>query len=258
MAELLGEIELNRIYQRDCIEGMRMIPDESVDLVATDPPYVNVVGEDWDKENVFTDELVSEMRRVLKPSGSIYVWCGIGEKSRSLVDFIQILDKQLNFKDLITWKKQRGIGMRKGWLYTREECLWYVKDNKKFIWRRDNQYNKEDKRAFSLPNNKSDYKRWTNIWTDVKEVAGGMKSAQYHPTQKPVELMERIINLHTYENEVVLDCFMGSGTTAVAALRTNRNFVGFELEPEYVQIANQRLESLADTEAERKLTEEDE
>lgn len=231
-----------KLLHGDCLELIKDIPDKSIDLVLTDPPYVNVVKEEWDKQNPFTYELVNELYRVCKDTGSIYVWCGIGEKSRSLLDFIPKLDSKFHFKDLITWKKQRGIGMRKGWLYTREECLWYVKNNKQFIWNKEEQYDVTDKRLFSLPNNKSDYKRWSNVWTDIKEVAGGMKSAQYHPTQKPIEAFERIIKLHTTnENNVVLDCFMGSGTTAIACINTNRNFIGIELDDKYFEIAKRRI-----------------
>lgn len=79
-----------------------------------------------------------------------------------------------------------------------------------------------------------------------------------HPTQKPVALFEYLIKTYTNEGEIVLDNCMGSGTTAVAALRTNRHFIGFEIEPEYVRIANQRLEAIQDEMAERKLTEGDE
>ena len=70
-----------------------------------------------------------------------------------------------------------------------------------------------------------------------------MKSAQYHPTQKPIEAFERIIKLHTTnENNVVLDCFMGSGTTAIACINTNRNYIGFELDKHYCDIANERVQ----------------
>lgn len=97
----------------DCLEGIKQLEDNCIDLVITDPPYVNVVKAEWDKHNPFTIELVNELYRVCKDSASIYVWCGIGEKSRSLLDFIPKLDTKFYFKDLITWKKQRGIGMRK-------------------------------------------------------------------------------------------------------------------------------------------------
>ena len=127
----------------DCRELIRDIPDNSVDLILTDPPYVGVVKASWDSEEVLSENLIKEFYRVMKPSASLYVWCGIGEKSQSLMRWWPLIKKTFHFKDLITWKKRRGIGMRKGWLYTREEVMWWVKDNKKFIWNKEEQYSEE-------------------------------------------------------------------------------------------------------------------
>lgn len=234
---------VNKIIQGDCLEVMKNIPNNSVDLICIDPPYMTT-KENWDKKEAINEELSKELYRIAKDSCSLYCWCGIGEKSQSLIRWFPIFHKDWYFKDLITWKKSRGIGMRKGWLYTREECMWFVKDNKKFIWNKENQYDLTDKRLFSLPNNKSDYKRWTNVWTDIKELAGSMKSNPFqHFTSKPHELIERIIKVHTKQNDIVLDCFMGSGTTAVACKQLGRNFIGIELEQSYINISNERLKN---------------
>jgi DNA modification methylase len=221
-------------------EYLKQVPDNSINLIIIDPPYLTT-SEIWDKNEVVTDGLSKELFRVAKDSCSLYVWCGIGEKSQSLIRWYPIFSGNWHFKDLITWKKQRGIGMRKGWLYTREEIMWFVKDNKKFIWNKEEQYDLTDKRLFSLPNNKSDYKRWSNVWTDIKEEAGSMKSNKFHWCAKPMKAIERIIKLHTKENDLVLDCFMGSGSTALAAKNLNRNFIGMEIYQEYIDIANKRF-----------------
>lgn len=181
------------------------------------------------------------------------VGVGIGEKSRSLLNFIPILDKNFIFKDLITWKKNRGMGMRKGWLYVREEILWYVKDNKKFIWNEDEQYSNE-KRPWSITKNgkmvnRNECKRYTNVWTDINEVGFGKSPSQFkeirsklqHLTPKPIEAIERIIRLHTKENDLVYDCFAGSGTTALAALHLNRQFIVVEKDLTYIKIIKKRI-----------------
>ena len=118
----------------DCRQLIKDIDDESIDLILTDPPYVGVVKDKWDQTEIIDGAFAKELLRVLKPSGSLYIWCGVGEKSQSLFRWYPIFNEHFHFKDLITWKKRRGIGMRKGWLYTREEIMWFVKDNKKFIW----------------------------------------------------------------------------------------------------------------------------
>jgi site-specific DNA-methyltransferase (adenine-specific) len=250
--EVIGDCTL---YQGDCLDVMKIIPDKSVNMILTDPPYTKIIKEEWDKKNIFSNKVMIEWDRILKDNSNIYVWCGIGEKSRSLIDFIQTLDKYFYFKDLITWKKQRGVGMKKGWLYTREEILWYIKNKKsKYTWNKNFQYDLTDKRLFSLPNNKSDYKRWTNVWTDITEEAGGMKSAEYHPCQKPVRALERIINLCSNENEIILDCFMGSGSTGVACINTNRKFIGIEKEEKYFNIGVERIKDAVNTKKENKIS----
>ena len=236
------------LYQGDCLEVIKKIPNESVDLILTDPPYGNIIKEEWDKknDNPFNSELCKEFYRILKPTGNVYIWCGIGEKSRSLLSFIPILDEEFYFKDLITWKKKKGIGMRRGWLYTREECLWYVKDNKQFFWNKDNQYSEEKRKTSNktkcVP--KSVYKRITNVWDDISEdTCGNTKNKEkLHPCIKPIELMERIIKVSTVEGNVVLDCFMGSGSTGVACKNLNRNFIGIELDENYFKIAKERID----------------
>ena len=108
-----GKIGLQKMVHNDFL----------VDLIIIDPPYENVLKANWDKQQTFDDEFVCLLHAVLKDTGSIYVWCGIGEKSQSLIRWFPMLSKYFYFRDLITWKKQRGIGMRKGWLYTREEIM---------------------------------------------------------------------------------------------------------------------------------------
>lgn len=240
---------INNYWQNE----LPKIESNSVDLIIIDPPYLTT-GEKWDKDEVVNEELSKQLFRIAKDHCSLYVWCGIGEKSQSLIRWFPIFQNYWHFKDLITWKKQRGIGMRKGWLYTREECMWFVKDNSKFIWNKDEQYS-EEKRPFIITRkggkkvNKSDYKRFTNVWTDINELGFGSSPQKFssfrdfnHFTPKPIELMERVIKLHTKENDIVLDCFAGSGTTGIACKRLNRNFVLIEKEKEYCDIIQERLE----------------
>jgi len=212
-------------------------------------------NEKWDKKEMVNVALSKELYRIAKNHCSLYVWCGIGEKSQSLIRWFPIFNQDWHFKDLITWKKQRGIGMRKGWLYTREEILWYVKDNKDFKWNKDCQYG-EEKRTFTATyadpermakykaSVKSEYKRLSNVWDDIREtnISWNDKEIQTaHFTPKPLKTIERIIKVHTQENETVLDCFMGSGTTGVACKNLNRNFIGIELDTEYFKIAEKRI-----------------
>lgn len=226
-------------------EYLKQIPDNSIDLIIIDPPYLTT-KESWDKNEVVTEQLSKELFRVAKESCSLYVWCGIGEKSQSLIRWFPIFSNDWHFKNLITWKKDRGIGTIKGWLYTREEIMWFVKDNKQFIWNKENQYLTE-KRVFT-PSNvvcKSEFKRISNVWTDIKELtlqgSCGKRKIKGHYTPKPIKALERIINAHTKENDIVLDCFMGVGSTALACKNTKRNFIGMEIYQKYIDISYKRL-----------------
>jgi len=190
---------------------------------------------------------------VLKNSGNIYVFSGIWEKSDAAIHVKLLMDKLgFYFKDWITWKKKRGAGMRKGWVYTREEILWFVKDNKQFIWYPEHQYGNERRQLNGFYKNgkkisdrlKSPYKRLTNVWTDIPEVTI-YNSKEWergaHITPKPIRLLERIIKVHTKENDIVLDLFAGSGSTSVACKRLNRKYVAIEINKEYCDLIQKRL-----------------
>ena len=240
---------INKIICGDCLDVMRDIPNDSIDLIIIDPPYLTT-KESWDQEEVVNEKLSSELFRVAKNSCSLYVWCGIGEKSQSLIRWFPIFNDLWHFKDLITWKKSRGMGMRKGWLYTREECMWFVKNNKKFIWNKEHQYSTQRRKRdggkdkIRVSQNgyyiKSVYKRWKNVWCDISEQSHAIINSE-HGTQKPEELIKRIVLPHTKTGDIVLDCFIGSGTTAVVAKKYGRKFIGIDNSEKYCDIAKKRL-----------------
>lgn len=233
-------------------EELPKIKNESIDLIIIDPPYL-VTKEKWDKENQVTEELSNQLFRILKPTGSFYCWGGVGEKSQSIIDwFLLFKDSGWYFKDWITWKKQRGMGNRKGWLYTREELLWFVKDNEKFIWNKEHQYGNERRirdggKDIIKPSQsgkfaKSIYKRLTNVWDDISEQTFNVTDKISHFTPKPEKALKRIILAHTQENDVILDCFLGSGTTAKVAKNLNRDCIGIEKDIEYYKLSLKRTQ----------------
>jgi site-specific DNA-methyltransferase (adenine-specific) len=141
------------------------------------------------------------------------------------------------------------MGMRKGWLYTREEIMWFVKNNSKFIWNKEEQYNlleyRPNKKKFFGGEPISKYNRYTNIWTDITEESFNTKYKSFknigHFTPKPIQSIERIIKLHSKEDDIVLDCFGGSGTTAIACINLNRNYILIEKDKEIFSIAQNRI-----------------
>ena len=245
-----GATERIKIVHDDCINFLKAEKSDSYDLIIADPPYFEIVKDSWD--NAWNDKSeylawcerwMIEALRVLKPTGSFYIWGGVGEKGATIIEQKLLLDRiGFYFKDWITWKKQRGMGNRKGWLYTREELLWYVKDDSQFIWNEEEQYSDEPnqfKKGFTGYECKSEYKRISNVWTDIPEQLSGKELAHYTP--KPIKAIERIIKAHTFENQIVLDFFGGSGTTGVACKNLSRRCVLVEKEEESVSEMKVRI-----------------
>ncbi|MCY7751605.1 site-specific DNA-methyltransferase [Bacillus inaquosorum] len=244
---MIGELELNRIYQRDCIEGMRLIPDKSIDMILCDLPYGTTKCK-WDTI-IPLDEIWKQYERIIKENGAIVL--------TAQTPFDKVLGnsnlKLLRYEWL--WIKEQGTGnlnANKMPLKQHENILVFYKKlptyNPQFSegkpYKIVREYNGNE--IFGKTGTKEGYvtknegKRYpTSALYFNRELR-----ERYHPTQKPVALFEYLIKTYTNEEEIVLDNCMGSGTTAVASLQLNRNFIGFETEPEYVKIANQRLEAI--------------
>ena len=235
------------IYHGDCREILPQLETNTIDLILTDPPY-NIGVAKWDNMDIIDSNISIEFHRLLKDSGSLYIWCGIGEKGSSLIRWFPIFERNFIFKDLITWSKQRGYGMRKGWLYTREEIMWFVKDNSKYIWNKENQYSTKrsawGKVGFYGKEKASEFDRLTNVWTDIQEQffeSGKNQEDIGHPTAKPIPLMNRIILVHTNTGDCVLDPFMGSGSTLRAAKNIGLKAIGIEIEEKYCELAAKNM-----------------
>jgi site-specific DNA-methyltransferase (adenine-specific) len=238
-------MRLNYIDNCDCLEGLKNIPDESVDCIVTDPPYFLSMGHAGSSTNANKNEniangnrcfddlaictpfykaLFSEYRRVLKPTGSFYFFTDW----RGYAYYFPLINAELPVRNMLVWDKKSGPGS------------YYAFAHELVI--------------YGTFRSKTGSGVGTNVIRAAAFSSGARKTngEKVHPSQKPIELMAKFIEDSTEPGGVVLDTFMGSGTTAVAALRTGRNFVGFELSETYHAIAQQRI---AD-ELDRQLTEE--
>ena len=233
----------------DCLEKLKEIPDNSIDLVLTDPPYCNVFNVDWDRFNKnefldFMEKVVIESKRILKENGSIYIFGMLPiVKNISL-----IMDKYFIYQNWITWAKCRGRNTTNKFGSNREEILFYTKgDIPRTFHRQDTtikrQYGGGDKRDYVLKGKTPrEFVIATDVWTDIMEVGISPKEkSSGHPTQKPIKLINRIVSASSDKDNLILDPFMGSGTTGVAALKLQRRFIGIEINPEYFKIAERRI-----------------
>lgn len=244
--QMLGEFELNKIYCMDCLEGLKKIPDNSVDLVLTNPPYnidfskydslTDGTGRkfhyteklSWDKKvNIdmkeLSKELFKEFNRVLKESGSVVIF---GSQEWAYYYYYEpAIKNNFDLKCQIIWIKSNPIPQlrHKNYRSAHENIIWFARYNEKkclFTFNFINQ--KEMKNVFEFP------------------ILQG-KERLNHPTQKPLKLIRKLVQIHSNEEDLVLDCFMGIGTTAVACKQLGRKFIGFEIIPEYCKIAEKRL-----------------
>ena len=221
----MNKIEL---HKGNCLEVMKSIPDGSVDLILTDPPYniarknnFHTMGRagidfgEWDK-NADLFSYIKECSRVLTKNGSFVVfndWKNLGDISR----FAESLD--FDTKDMLRLEKTNPMPRNRDRRYVTDyECaIWFTKKKAKWC------FNRQD----------TSYQRPKFVCSVDKGL---------HPTQKSLKLMQDLVMIHSNEGDVILDCFMGSGTTGVAAKNLNRDFIGIEMDEGYFKVAQERIE----------------
>lgn len=228
---------LNYIDCCDCLDGLREVPDHSVDLIVTDPPYFLSMGHAGSKTNAqsvqlnsnrafndlaictpFYRQLFEEFARVLKETGSFYFFTDW----RGYAYYFPMINAALPVRNLIVWDKKSGPGS------------FYSFAHELII--------------FGTYRSKTKAGVGSNVWREAAFSSGARSTdgEKVHPTQKPVALLTRMIEDSTEPGAVVLDTFMGSGTTAVACLKSGRQFIGFELDEQYHAIAQQRIAETVD------------
>ena len=240
--------ELNKIYNEDCLIGMQDITDNSIDCVICDLPY-NITKLSWDILIPF-EKLWEQYNRIIKPTGNIILF------SSGMFTYKLIESNIKNFRYKLIWKKNVPTGMSSAkyrpMKYYEEICVFgnskatYNPIMKERVGIGKACYNYDHYCGDSnhLQFNKQK-KRYDPDWVQPSDVLEfnvvPNRNGKLHPTQKPVELVEYLIKTYSNERDIVLDNCMGSGTTAIAAINTNRNFIGFELDKNYFDIANERI-----------------
>lgn len=247
MEKYLNGLQLNRIYQRDCIEGIRMIPDNSIDLLIADPPYntgergtkvdlkeeygYNFFKQDWDKItdfDTFNKLWIEQCYRVLKTDGSMLAY----GNHLNLFTMGYLMDRVgFNIRTKYEWKKKNPPPnfMGNAPHFATESIIWATKGKS---------------RTYNL-----DYAKKINNGKNIQNVIETALTPQKEkkfgkfPCQKPLELTLKLINLHSNKDDIVLVPFVGSGTECVAADIAGRNFIAFERMPEYIELANMRLDN---------------
>ena len=212
-----------KLMQGDCLELMKGIPDGSIDMVLCDPPYGMAFQSGYrtiryekikgDQSLHWLDDFVEEIFRVSKDNTAHYMFCSF----HHIDTFKQAIQKRFKVKNIITWvKNNTSMGDLKGDFAPKTEFIIFFHKGRRLI------NGKRDSNVF-------EYSKTRN---------------ELHPTQKPVDMTEYMLSKFSDEGDVILDPFMGSGTTGVACINTNRKFIGIELDKEYFNIAKKRIERI--------------
>jgi len=232
---------MTQLFKGDCLEVMKSIPDGSIDAIITDLPYGTTACK-WD--SVIPFELMWEqLNRIIKPNGAIVLFGSEPFSSALRMSNIK------NYKYDWIWDKKKGgnIMLLKQQPYKIHEIISVFNVKKDYYYpimvdqkpRTGKTYSKGEANGIKNYGDVRHYKQ--KYPKSILEVSNANQKGKQHPTQKPVDLMEYLIKTYTNEGEAVLDFTMGSGSTGVACVNTNRNFIGIEQDENYFNIAEQRI-----------------
>jgi site-specific DNA-methyltransferase (adenine-specific) len=219
--ELPDKLELNAIYHMDCLDGIKLIPSNSVKLIVSDPPYFLGMTHNGQRGNFvdlaickpFYRELFKQYKRILNADGEVYWFTDW----RGYAFYYPLFDAFLGARNVICWDKMSGAG--NFYAFQHEFILFHCVRN-------------------------DATKKGGNVWRS-KGFAAGAKTTngeKVHPTQKTIEIIEKIVGENSKPGDLVVDTFGGSGTTAVVCRKLDRNYIVFELDEDNIGIANKRAE----------------
>lgn len=228
-------LKINEVYNMDCANGIKLLDDKSIDLVVMDPPYLlnlnkvrktsifnNYANDLIELKNGFDlrilDLLLPKMKKI-----NIYIYCS-KRQVKDLLDYF--ISKSCNY-EILTWHKQNPSPLINNNYLPDTEYVVFAREKGVRLYG-----NYHTKRKYYISGvNQVDKKKWK------------------HPTIKPLPFIENHIINSSNEGDLILDCFAGSGTTLVGAINQNRNFIGFEINSQYYEIAKQRIKEALETKA---------
>jgi site-specific DNA-methyltransferase (adenine-specific) len=259
-------MQTNQVLTGDCLRLLATMPAESVHLAFADPPFN--IGYEYDVYHdrkgreeylAWTEKWLAAVRRVLRPDGSFYV--AIGDEYAAEIK-VRLDDLGLTMRNWIVWHYTFGVHCTRKFTRSHAHILYYVVDPRHFTFEADvvrvpsaRQTTYADRRANPRGRVPDDtwvlrpqqderfFKPEGDTWY-VSRVCGTFKERTGHPCQMPEAVLERIIRVSSRPGELVLDPFSGSGTTLAVAKKLGRDYIGFELSPEYVARIQRRLEQV--------------
>ena len=259
----MSKFQTNKLYTLDVFEYLNLVPENKIDLAIIDPPY-NLNKDDWDtfkSENdffSFTFAWIDALIPKIKNGGSIYIF---NTPYNSAFILNHLVQKKLFFQNWLTWDKRDGFNASRKKFCTNQESILFFTKGKNHTFNSEavrvpyestariahaakKGILKNGKRWFPNPDGKLCGDVWHMSSERHKNKVNGKVVKLGHQTPKPLEMIERIILASSNENDIVLDCFIGTGTTAVAAKKLQRNFTGNDSSVKYIKISNERINKL--------------
>ena len=247
-----------RLYRQDCVVGMKALPAEILGLTVTSPPYN--IGKEYettlelDAYLDWSEEWIGNVFRLTAPAGAFWLNLGYVPKQNvaRAIPLPYLLWDRIPFYLMqeIVWHYGAGVAAKAAFSPRNEKFLWYVKDSRRYTFNLDDVRDPNVKYPNQKKNGKLKCnplgKNPTDVWLAPKVTSGTDRASPErteHPAQFPVAVIERIVKACSNRGDVVLDPFMGSGTTALVAVQLGRPVIGFELSARYVEIAIRRLDA---------------
>lgn len=229
MSDSIKEVNKHKIICGEIENIIKNIKSDTIDNIVTDPPY-NIKIADWDNFNNIK-EVLDGFYRVLKKSGSLFLFTGW-----SLEPEVRKIAKESGFilNDVITWDRIKGRGAKKRLVSTSENILWFVKSDK-WTFNKELAYSTIKKKTggLGLKNGKPN-RALSNVWTDISPLVPWSKERVKHPTQKPLALINRILEVFTNPDDTILDGYGGSGTTLESCQIMGRKCIIVEKDINYI------------------------
>ncbi|MDR1915240.1 MAG: site-specific DNA-methyltransferase [Synergistaceae bacterium] len=251
---------LDTVIQDDALRTLKLFPDAFVDLLIVDPPYnldkafgsTTFKRMSSDDYRSFTERWIEAVKHTLKATASVYICCDW----RTSMIIGDILGKYFTIQNRITWQREKGRGAMHNWKNSMED-IWFTTVSDRYTFNVDDV--KMRRRVIAPYKAEGKPKDWTeteagnfrdtfpsNFWDDISIPYWSMSENTDHPTQKPEKLIAKLVLASSNPGDVILDPFLGSGTTAVVAKKLDRRFVGIECEAAYCAYAQKRLKMADD------------
>lgn len=247
---------LNKTINGDTFNVLPLLPKESIDLIIVDPPYnltktyssTKFSKKSNNEYEKYTRKWLSLVTPLLKENGTMYVCC---DWESSLI-IGSVLQDYLKIRNRITWQREKGRGAKSNWKNGLED-IWFATKSNNYTFNLDAvkmrreviaTYKQDGKPKDWVEGENGNYRDTcpSNFWGDITIPFWSMKENTAHPTQKSEKLVSKLILASSNPNDIILDPFLGSGTTSVTAKKLGRNYIGIESEPQYALWAEQRLQ----------------